>query len=219
MVLRRPIGLTLVLAVCAASSPSLRAMADASGDTPYTLSYEQKLSAARAEFFADLNGDHGADEAAHRDFSALSAERPGDPVILAYLGSLDLLEAGRTWAIWNKRALSQRGLTKLDTAVKTAPGNLEARFIRGASTWHLPSLFHRREQAESDFAYIAPQAEEAARNGTLPPQLAAAALDYYGQVLEDHSDSEGAKHWFAAAVRVDKLSPGGKDALKHLQSE
>ncbi len=107
----------------------------------------------------------------------------------------------------------------MDQAVNRAPGDLEARFIRAASTWHLPFFYKRREQAASDFAMIAPQAEAAAAKGTLPPELAAAALDYYGQVLIDRSDSHGAKQAFEAAVRIDSASPGGRDALKRLRSE
>jgi predicted negative regulator of RcsB-dependent stress response len=49
--------------------------------------------------------------------------------------------------------------------------------------------------------------------------LAAAALDYYGQVLIDRSDSHGAKQAFEAAVRVDSSSPAGRDAQKRLRSE
>ena len=39
----------------------------------------------------------------------------------------------------------------MDRAVDRAPGDLEARFIRAASTWHLPFFYKRREQAASDF--------------------------------------------------------------------
>jgi hypothetical protein len=53
----------------------------------------------------------------------------------------------------------------------------------------------------------------------LPRELAAAALDFYGQVLIDRSDNHGAKQAFEASVRVDGSSPGGRDALKHLRSE
>ena len=80
-------------------------------------------------------------------------------------------------------------------------------------------FYKRREQAASDFTFIAPRAEAAVAKGTLPPQLAAAALDYYGQILIDRSDSHGAKQAFEAAVRIDGGSPGGRDALKRLRTE
>jgi hypothetical protein len=144
---------------------------------------------------------------------------PDQPVVEAYSGSLELLEAARTWAIWDKRRLANEGLQKMDQAVNRVPGDLEARFIRAASDWHLPFFYRRKEQAANDFALIAPQAEAAAAKGTLPPELAAAALDYYGQVLIDRSDSHGAKQAFEAAVRIDGSSPAGRDAQKRLRTE
>ena len=182
-------------------------------------SFHQRLAAARTQYFADLQGDRSAAEKARTSFAALSHDYPGDPVVDAYTGSLELLEAARTWAIWDKRRLANDGLEKMDQAVDRGPGDLEARFIRGASTWHLPFFYKRREQAVGDFSYIAPRAEAAVIAGALPPELAAAALDYYGQVLNDRSDNHGAKQAFAAAVRIDGDSPGGRDALKRLRTE
>jgi hypothetical protein len=181
--------------------------------------FEQRLAEARKQYFADLQGNRGAADKAREGFAALARDYPGDPVVDAYSGSLELLEAARTWAIWDKRRLANEGLQKMDQAVNRAPGDLEARFIRAASSWHLPFFYKRREQAASDFTLIAPQAEAAAAKGTLPPELAAAALDYYGQVLIDRSDSHGAKQAFEAAVRIDGASPGGRDALKRLRTE
>jgi hypothetical protein len=181
--------------------------------------FQQRLATARAEYFANLQGDHAAGEKAQQDFDALSRDFPGNVVVDAYSGSLELLQAARTWAVWDKRRLANEGLGKMDLAVNRDPANLEARFIRAASDWHLPFFYKRRSQAADDFSYIAPRAEAAVAKGTLPPELAAAALDYYGQVLADKSDNHGAKEAFEAAVRIDGSSPGGKDALKRLRSE
>jgi hypothetical protein len=181
--------------------------------------FEQRLAEARKQYFADLQGNRSAADQARASFAALARDYPGDSVVGAYSGSLELLDAARTWAIWDKRRLANEGLQKMDQAVNRAPGDLEARFIRAASTWHLPFFYKRREQAASDFSMIAPQAEAAAAKGSLPPELAAAALDYYGQVLIDRSDSHGARQAFEAAVRIDGASPGGRDALKRLRTE
>ncbi|HTZ59115.1 MAG TPA: hypothetical protein VMB49_13500 [Acidobacteriaceae bacterium] len=183
------------------------------------VSFEQRLAEARQQYFADIQGDHKAADQARASFAALTREYPDNAVVEAYSGSLELLEAAHTWAIWDKHRLANEGLQKLDQAVDRAPGNLEARFIRAASTWHLPFFFKRKAQSESDFAIIAPQAEAAAAKGELPPALAAAALDYYGQVLTDRSDNHGAKRAFQAAVRVDSNSPAGRDAQKRLREE
>lgn len=181
--------------------------------------FNQRLASARSQYFADLEGDRAAEEKARTSFAALAKDYPGDPVVTAYTGSLELLQAARTWAVWDKRKLANDGLDKMDQAVSRAPNDLEARFIRAASTWHLPFFYKRRDQAASDFTYIAPRAEAAVTSGTLPPALAAAALDYYGQVLIDRADHPGAKQAFAAAVRIDGASPAGRDALKRLRTE
>jgi hypothetical protein len=181
--------------------------------------FDQRLAEARREYFAGLQGNHAADGKARASFAALSQQYPDNAVVEAYNGSLELLEAARTWAIWDKRRLANEGLQKLDQAVNRAPNDLEARFIRAASTRHLPFFYKRKEQAASDFTLIAPQAEAAAAKGVLPPELAAAALDYYGQVLTDRSDSHGARRAFEAAVRVDGSSPAGRDAQKRLRTE
>jgi hypothetical protein len=182
-------------------------------------SFEARLAEARTQYFAYLQGNRAAGEKARATFKTLSHDFPGNSVVESYSGSLELLDAAHTWAIWDKRRLANEGLAKMDQAVNRRPDDLEARFIRAASAWHLPFFFRRREQAASDFSFIAPRAEAAAAKGILPRELAAAALDYYGQVLRDRSDSHGAKQAFEAAVRVDGNSPGGRDALKRLGRE
>jgi hypothetical protein len=180
---------------------------------------KHRMVEARQQYFAELQGDRSSPAQARATFAALSHDYPNDPVVDAYIGSLELLDAARTWAVWDKRRLANEGLGKMDQAVSRAPNDLEARFIRAASTWHLPFFYKRRAQAADDFSYIAPRAETAVAKGTLPPELAAAALDYYGQVLIDRSDNHGAKQAFEAAVRIDSSSPAGRDASKRLGAE
>jgi hypothetical protein len=203
----------LCLFVFLAFSAFSLVMAEESG------SFAQRLAEARKEYFGDLQGDRAAGTKARASFAALSRDYPVNAVVDAYSGSLELLDAARTWAVWDKGRLANEGLSKMDQAVNRAPDDLEVRFIRAASTWHLPFFYKRREQSASDFTFIAPRAEAAVAKGTLPPELGAAALDYYGQVLIAHSDSHGAKQAFEAAVRIDEASPAGRDALKRLRSE
>jgi hypothetical protein len=178
-----------------------------------------RLAEARQQYFSDLQGNRAAAAGARASFAALSRDDPNNPVVDAYSGSLELLDAARTWAVWDKRRLANEGLAKMDQAVNRAPDDLEARFIRAASTWHLPFFYNRRTQAADDFSYIAPRAEAAVAKGALPPELAAAALDYYGQVLVERSDNDGAKQAFEAAVRIDSASPAGRDASQRLRAE
>ncbi len=179
--------------------------------------WQQQLAAARSSYYADLSGDHAADSEARQRFAALVHDHPHDPTLEAYEGSLRLLEAGRTWALWRKHTLSMDGLAEMDSAVNADPNNLEARFVRALTTWHLPFFFHRKDQAEADLLFLGPRSEQAAQTGALPPQLAAAALDYWGQVLEERNQAAAARKAYTAAVRVDRGSPGGQDAQKRLQ--
>ena len=182
----------------------------------HAAAWQQQLAAARSSYYADLSGNHAADAEARQRFAALAHDHPNDPTLKAYEGSLQLLEAARTWALWRKHTLSMDGLAEMDEAVTADPNNLEARFVRALTTWHLPFFFHRKEQAEADLLFLGPRSEPAAQTGALPPQLAAAALDYWGQVLSERDQKGAAHNAFAAAVRVDRLSPGGQDAQKHL---
>jgi hypothetical protein len=209
--------LLLLCGVCALA-PVGRAADGPNANVGSTSNYAQRLASARSAYFRDVEGEHDADALARQQFDALHHEHPNDPVVTAYSGSLELLEAARTWAVWKKHTLSQEGLAEMDAAVTAAPDNLEARFVRALTTWHLPFFFHRKAQAESDLAAIAPRAEQASRSGVLPPPLAAAALDYYGQVLAGREDQTGAQRAFEAALRVDPKSPGGQDARKRLKT-
>ncbi len=179
--------------------------------------WHRQLAQARQSYYAGLEGDHGADAQAHQLFSRLLREHPKDSTLQAYCGSLELLDAARTWALWRKHSLSADGMAQMDAAVNTNPGDLEARFVRALTTWHLPFFFHRKQQAEDDLLYLGPRAEAAARSGALPPPLAAAALDYWGQVLDDRKEPEKARQAYGAAARVDGGSPGGKDAARRLR--
>ena len=178
--------------------------------------YVQQLERARADYFAGIDGDSNATDRAERDFASLEHARPNDATVMVYSGSLQLIEAARTWAVWNKHKLATEGLSKLDRSRQLDPQNLEVRFIHGETSWHLPFFYHRKQDAERDFAFIAPRAESAARIGALKPELAAAALDRYGRILADENDTTGARNAYEAAVRIDRGGPAGKDASRRL---
>ncbi len=202
-----------MFAMAAAVCSTLHAGADmaARGD------FQQQFERARVEYFNGVEGDSDATDRAEQAFASLEQAHPENPTVMAYSGSLELLEAARTWAVWNKHRLATDGLSKLDRSLQLAPDNLEVRYIHGETSWHLPFFYHRKQNAEQDFAFIAPRAEDAAHSGVLKPELAAAALDRYGHILAERNDDAGARHAFEAAVRIDRASPGGRDASKRLK--
>jgi len=180
--------------------------------------YRSRLSAARVAYFKVVtSNDQAADAQAHEALARLEREYPGDPVAKAYRGSLELLDAAHNWAIWNLHKQAADGLSLLDAAVAEAPDEPEARFIRAATDWHLPGFYHRKAQCEADFALLAGRAEEDARRGKLPPELAAAAYGYWGQILVNRGDPAAARKAFEAALRVAPQSPAGVDAGRRLE--
>lgn len=179
---------------------------------------QPQLNQARQDYFHAMDGDHAAGERAKAAFDALRKQEPKDPTVLVYSGSLELLQAGHSFDIWKMRSLTADGLTDMDIAVQMAPDNLEVRYIRAATDYHLPFFLKRKAQAESDFSYLAPRVADAARTGALAPPLAASTLDYYGQILLSQHNEDAAHAAFAKAAQIDANSPGGKDAARHLES-
>ena len=179
--------------------------------------YTERLGAARVAYFKVItSNDQAADAAAHEALKELQSAYPGDPVAKAYQGSLELLDAAHNWAVWNLHKQASEGLALLDDAVASAPEQPEARFIRAATSWHLPGFYRRRAQCEADFGLLAGRAEQDAKEGRLPPELAAATYNYWGQILVNRNDAAGARRAYATAVRIAMQSPGGQDAQRRL---
>ncbi len=179
--------------------------------------YRSRLSAARTAYFKVItSNDRAADTQAHQALAELEREYPGDPIGKAYRGSLELLDAAHDWAIWNLHKQTADGLNLLDAAVEQAPDEPEARFIRAATSWHLPGFYHRKAQCEADFAWLGARAEQDAHEGKLPLELAAASYNYWGQILVNRGDKSSARAAFQTAIRIAPQSPGGLDAGKRL---
>ncbi len=184
-----------------------------------TNGYTQKLDAARTAYFQVLTtGSRDADHAAHQALSDLEHAFPGDPTAEVYHGSLELLDAAHDWQIWNLHRQATDGLLRLDHAVAAAPDDAEIRFMRAATSWHLPAFYHRRPQCESDFAWLSGRAVASARQGTLPPELAAASMNYWGRILVRRGQSDRARTAFQQAIQIAPQSPGAQDAARRLRS-
>ncbi|WP_263356337.1 hypothetical protein [Acidicapsa ligni] len=210
----RMIGAAVVaLAIWFGTVPALASATPARNEAQARQQYSERLGVARDAYFKVItNNDRDADRRAHAALAEFEREYPGDPIGKAYHGSLQLLDAAHDWAIWNLHKEAAEGLSRLDEAVTQAPDEPEVRFIRAATSWHLPSFYHRKAQYESDFALLAPHAEEDARDGRIPPALAAAALNYWGQILVGRKDNASARAAFATAIRIAPQSPGAVDA-------
>lgn len=176
------------------------------------------LPEAKKFYFSALEGNADALRRSLALLEPLVSQSKPDPLALAYFGSGRLLESAHTFAVWKKGRLAKEGLELLDRAVNAAPSNLEIRFLRAATTYHLPFWFKRREQSQSDFNQIAKRAEFAAQSGELDAPLAAAALFYHGVFASDRNEHMQAREAWRAAVRIAPASRAGRDAAGKLQS-
>jgi tetratricopeptide (TPR) repeat protein len=204
----------LLAGMIAFGTPYAAAMLNSS---PEREQYSIRLRTARDAYFQVITSkDQGADARAHEALAEFERAYPGDPVGKAYHGSLELLDAAHSWAVWNLHKQAADGLSLLDEAVGQAPDEPEARFIRAATSWHLPGFYHRWVQCEADFEVLAGQAEEDVRQGRLIPELGAATLNYWGQILVGRNDLKDARTAFERAVRIAPQSPAGLDAGQRL---
>lgn len=176
-----------------------------------------KWQKARALYYRGIDGDRAAYEAAMRLFSQIYSNNQCVPIVQVYYGSLRLMEAGRTWALWKKNALSREGIRLMDNAVSAQPDDLEIRFVRAATTYHLPVFFHRKQQSKEDFDFLARFAIEAAQTGRLEPRLAAASLYFHGDFLEEAGRKNLAYASWRSAIQLAPGSPAAIGARKKLK--
>jgi hypothetical protein len=178
--------------------------------------YARRLAGAKEFFYAAVAGDRGALWKSEQALEELGGEESRDAQVVAYMGACRLLEASHAPFPWDKAALGREGLDLEDRAVADAPDDLEVRFLRGVTDYQLPRFMGRWDSAVADLTAVARVAEREADAGRLDPRAAAAALDYYGKLLEQRYDGAGAVAAWRAAVRLGGDSQGGRDAAKHL---
>lgn len=178
--------------------------------------YPGRLAQAKDFFYAAVSGDREAVAKAEALLEELGGAEARDPQVVAYLGGCRLLEAAHTPLPWDKAALAHQGLALEDRAVADAPDDLEVRSLRGITSYQLPRFMGRWNLAVSDLGGVARVAEREAMEGRLDHRAASAALDYYGKLLEQKYEVDGAIAAWRAALRVDAEGQGGRDAAKHL---
>jgi hypothetical protein len=179
---------------------------------------KDQITAAKARYYAAVEGQTSALREARDLFDKLRSSFPSDPLILAYSGSIQLLESARTMALWRKGKLAKEGLRLLDEAVARSPQDPEIRFIRAASTFHLPGFFRREEQSKADFAWLAPQVPEAVARGRLERRLGAAALYHHGLVLDRSGNGPAARDAWRETIRIGQDTRAAADARKRLEA-
>jgi hypothetical protein len=175
-----------------------------------------QLAHAKELYYKGVAGDEKSLQASAELLGEMANSSPTNPELMAYRGSIILLQAGRTWAVWRKWELSKQGIQMLDGAVERAPQNLEVRFVRAATTRHLPGFFQRSEQSKDDLRFLASRVPEAAKRDQMDPRIAAAALLFYA---EDVARGDEQRATLQSAAQLAPESPAGKAAARKLVSE
>ena len=161
------------------------------------------VGAVRKLFYEAVDGNR---ESAERASKMLDALGTSDARVMAFRGSLLLLESSRSFAPWKKGKLAKEGLTLMDKAVEIKPDDLEIRFVRAASTRALPGFFKRGAESERDLAVIAGKVEA----GSTEPRVASAALLFHAENLEKRQDREGARGACSKAVSIAPGTPAAE---------
>lgn len=144
--------------------------------------------------------------------AAVGAHNAG-PVMHAYLGSALVLESSGAHAPWTKGRLAKEGLEFLDRAVESAPDNWEVRFLRAASTYHLPRVFRRRDQCREDLKRL-----NSNLAGSAPDErLTAAALHFHGNLQQEANDLAGARAAWTRAATLSPTTRAGRESARHLK--
>ena len=86
-----------------------------------------------------------------------------------YIGVLVALKGKYTFLPHAKLKWAKRGLAIMDSGLKKNPDDIEALFIHGATCYHLPFFFKRRDDAHRDFKEIIKQMP--LQMHTYPPKL------------------------------------------------
>jgi len=185
-----------------------------------------EIEAARQVYLEGVSGDKAATEDAARRFEALLGQNPGNPLILAYLGSSETLLGKQAWMPWNKMNHAEKGLGLLDTALESLtaehagvrsrgiPVGLEVRLTAGATFVRVPRFFHRFDKGKAllDALVADPLLAEA------PAAFQASALFWAAQAAQEDGDEARRKTLLSKAVALDPEGPEGRKAKQELSA-
>ncbi|MBD3384210.1 hypothetical protein GF407_04710 [candidate division KSB1 bacterium] len=108
------------------------------------------LDSARTLFYKSVEKKEYVDDAMYI-FNRLITYEEYKGVARTYLGALTALEGKYAFMPTTKYNKALKGLKMMDEGVESSPENIEARFIRGTTSFYMPFFFNRKETAEEDF--------------------------------------------------------------------
>lgn len=186
-------------------------------------SADDELNEARNIFLKGVDGDTRAVRQAIRQFKALNAHNPDNPVYLAYLGASMTLKGRDAQNNLDKRRLTEDGLAKIDKALDYVANNhnvrsveyLDTLLVAANSFIYIPSFFNRYEKGKllleeilnhEDFSSMAAGYRAAA---------------YFTAALVAHGDGDDLEYrrYLSLAVETEPDGRNGKAAQRLLNEK
>lgn len=110
----------------------------------FTQAYDIKK--IREDYITAINSSDKADEL----YNQLSAIKNPDPLLLAYLGSVQALKAKHAWNPVSKLSYLNQGFKTINSAVAKAPNEIEVRFLRFSLEYYVPSFLGFSKNLHND---------------------------------------------------------------------
>ncbi len=177
---------------------------------------QSKFELARELYFQSTVGDRDALGRASAMFTELHEAEPDNPKVMAYMGSVVLVDARDSVPLPTLLPQVHRGLELLDRAKAAAPDDLEVRVVRGLTLINVPGMFNRRQEAEADLSWSVARIDRGVETGRLDHRAAASVLFNQGKVLEQQGQSEAARAMWQRAVAMAPGSVSGQSAARRL---
>lgn len=112
----------------------------------YTTGFSYDINKIRIDYIASVKSE----KTTSKLYAQLKNIENPNPLILAYLGSVDALRAKHSWNPINKLGFLKSGCKTLDEAVVLSPNQIEIRFLRFSLEHYLPDFLGYSQHLEQD---------------------------------------------------------------------
>lgn len=183
---------------------------------------EPAFEAAYQPFMAALQGHESSIATAHDRFTALLAQDPGNPLLLAYSGAATAMQARTTMLPWKKMGYAEDGLAQIDKALallqpahdapaqRGTPASLETRFVAASTFLGLPSMFNRGARGAALLAEV----QSSPLFDAAPAGFRSLVLIRAARHAADHQRPDDARHLLQQVI--DQQLPGAGEARQQL---
>jgi tetratricopeptide (TPR) repeat protein len=128
-------------------------------------------------------------------------KKSDDTEVLCYLGSAYTLMAKDAGDLMSKSSYMNRGVERMDKAVRMDPDNIVVRLVRANNSKSLPLFLNRRPVAYEDFEYLAGLFE---KKPNVSPSLKASVYRDLAALYKEDGDAAKARKYEAMAVAIAK---------------